>query len=308
MPEYWRIRVIVGNTEDRTRDAWNRDEVGVWYGASTAQDCIDALVQNNVTPANYLWNLPANRALNWDITDGFFRPLVRFTQIPVGDWAVVFFRETQQIGIAQICSIIQSDENHLLNLNGEIFKFRKLCNKRIFRLSHLPGAYHLLPGWGFGNVNRINGLQKHVSLLIQSQTEADVSRALRAMPHNDLLDFLGAAEWESFCTAYLIIEEGFVPTGLSTGRALPVVDIVGRRRGDGSRIYAQCKKDPNSQEVSNEFRALCSTLAARDTAYFFAYGGCHGNRENITVFDRDCAQRWVATENGRRYIELFTAA
>ncbi|MGH9439114.1 MAG: hypothetical protein ACRD22_14750, partial [Terriglobia bacterium] len=221
---------------------------------------------------------------------------------------IVFFKETQQIGVAQICSGILSGESHPLNLREQIFKFRKLCNKKTFRLSHLPDAYHLLSTQGRSNVYRFNGMRRHADLLAQSQTEQDVSRAFREMESEDFLDFLGAAEWESFCTAYLITEEGFVPTGLSTGRTLPVVDIVGRRRENGSRIYAQCKKDLNPRQISDEFRALCSTLDPDDTAYFFAYGGCHGNHENMTVFDRDCALRWAATGNGRRYIELLTAA
>jgi hypothetical protein len=48
-------------------------------------------------------------------------------------------------------------------------------------------------------------------------------------------DLLGASAWESFAFAYLILECEFIPTGLSTGRTLPIADIVGRRRSDGSR-------------------------------------------------------------------------
>ncbi|HEX5452939.1 MAG TPA: hypothetical protein VFX06_04035 [Stellaceae bacterium] len=307
MADSWRIRVKVGKIDDYTREAWDRCEVGVWYGAWSAQDFRDAVSQKNVASATYLRNLPDQKNLAWNESDSFFYPAIKFGNIPNGDWIVVFLRETQEIGVAQICAEIQSEKNHPLNLYGETFKFRKLADKKKFKLSHLPGAYCLLPAQGRGNVHRFNGMQGHVDLLVKSQAEEDVSQALHQMQSEEFLDFLGAAEWESFCTAYLIIEEDLVPTGVSTGRTLPVFDIVGRRRRDGSRLYAQCKKDPNPQLMREEFLAVCSTLGPDDTAYFFGYGGCNNNNGAVTVFDKNSALNWLNTENGRHYFELFAA-
>ena len=96
-----------------------------------------------------------------------------------------------------------------------------------------------------------------------------------------------------------------MPTGLSIGRTLPTVDIIGRRR-DGSHIFAQCKKHPTAQSIARDFLTLSESLAPEDTAFYFAYGGClKESRSNIRVIDRENALRWAETRNGQLYRRLL---
>ena len=88
-------------------------------------------------------------------------------------------------------------------------------------------------------VHRLHAMRDQVRLLAQRPDAAAVRRAFSALSFDDMLDALGPSAWESFCTAYLIIEHGFVPTGLRTGSTLETVDIVGRCVSDGSHIMAQ---------------------------------------------------------------------
>jgi len=189
--------------------------------------------------------------------------------------------------------------------NGELFKYRRICDKKTFRLSRLPDAYWLLAAQGRSNVHQFNNIWEHVKLLAEHVNEDAINRAFGQRPFDELLDLLGASAWESFCFAYLIWEEDFVPTGLSTGRTLPTGDIVGRRR-NGSRIVAQCKKHPTEQPIEPEFRKLSESLAIEDTAFYFAYGGCSEEVPNsVRVIDRKFALQWADSENGQLYRKLL---
>jgi hypothetical protein len=44
MPDarYWRVRMKVAGWHDRSEAAWERGEVGIWYGAWTASDWREA--------------------------------------------------------------------------------------------------------------------------------------------------------------------------------------------------------------------------------------------------------------------------
>jgi hypothetical protein len=44
---HWRIRKKYAATEDLSPQAWEGNEVGIWYGASTTQDFGDALKEPN---------------------------------------------------------------------------------------------------------------------------------------------------------------------------------------------------------------------------------------------------------------------
>jgi len=167
----------------------------------------------------------------------------RFKDISDEDWVVIYLSDTQEIGLAKVKGSLCSKAKHPLNLNhGELFKYRRIRDKKTFRLLRLPDAYWLFPTQGRGNVHQFNNMREHVRLLAEHLNEDAINRAISQRPFDEMLDILGASAWESFCFAYLIWEEGFVPTGLSTGRTLPTVDIIGRRR-NGSRVFAQCKTD-----------------------------------------------------------------
>lgn len=305
----WRIRGKAEGDWDRAAEAWERDEVGIWYGAWTAAELECAIAEKPADPQDYLRNVPAQRELAKQ--DAFWETFslssaIRFGRdITEGDWVLVFLREVQQLGVARVCSPVRSKLEHPLNTEHEIFKYRKIKDKKIFRLSRLPDAYRLIPTQGRGNVHQFNSMREHVGLLLANADEVAVNLALREMPFDKLLEFLGASAWESFCFAYLIVEEDFLPTGLSTGRTLPNVDIVGRRSTDGCRIIAQCKKHPYAQPIDPDFVSIAE--GSEGIAYYFAFGGCtSAHPQNIRVVDRETALRWVTTMNGARFYELLT--
>src|SRR5271165_4259159 len=105
-PRYWRIRLKVAYSDEFTKEAWDRDEVGVWYGAWTSHDLTDALDRNASDPSAYLMELPSQRALGWNNLD--VGAAIRFTRITGDDWVMVFLRESQEIGLAQVCSELSS--------------------------------------------------------------------------------------------------------------------------------------------------------------------------------------------------------
>ena len=164
-----------------------------------------------------------------------------------------------------------SESGHPLNTNaGEIFKYRKIRDKKTFALAQLPDAYRLVPTQGRCNVHEFSRMYEHVKLLAEHATADEIVGVLGKMPFDQQLDLMGASSWESFCVSWLIMEQSFIPTGLSTGRTLKALDIVGRNRLSGKRIVAQCKKDPHPVSIEEDF---VRSLAPDDEGYYFAYGG-----------------------------------
>ena len=262
----WRIRVKNRNI-DRTRAAWDRNEIGVWFDRSS-------------------------------------EVAIRLENIPESDWVLTYLKDHQALGIAKVKGPLRCEVNHPLNIEKEVFSYRKIYRKRIYRLSDLPDVYRILPSQGRATVYLLRATWHLTQLLIASPNTVAVKKALSEMPFNDLLQFLGPSAWESFCFAYLIMEEGFIPTGLSIGRTLPDVDIVGRRRRDGRRIIAQCKKDDKPRDIDQRFRVAVSP---GDIAYYFAFGGCSAKvPKGISVIDRAAAINWSKTSaNGRCFRRLL---
>lgn len=129
------------------------------------------------------------------------------------------------------------------------------------------------------------------------------------MPFDHLIDLLGASAWEPVCTAYLTLEHGFVPTGLRTGSTLPVFDIVGRSAPDGTRIFAQCKKNPGPSEIPEEFITALGHHSGTCLAFYFAFGGCHGPvPEIVQVIGREEMLAWVQTSLGAMYRGFLAGA
>lgn len=147
-------------------------------------------------------------------------------------------------------------------------------------------------------------MHEHVKLLGEHATAYDILSELARMPFDQRLHLMGASAWESFCVAWLIMERSFIPTGLSTGRTLKAVDIVGRNRSTGRRIIAQCKKDPYLVSIEEGFSSI---LASDDEGFYFAYGGCSDlvPGSTITIIDCSHAREWAETENGRLFQRLF---
>jgi hypothetical protein len=302
---YWRIRMRDWQS-DRTQEAWENNEVGIWYGAWTMEDYEYALLNHPTAISDHLKTCSEKRNPEWKWNPDV-GPMRRFIGIKETDWVVVYLRKAKEIGIARVCSSVQSRLNHPFNDGGEIFKYRKITNKKQFRIPSLPDAYSLIPSQGRGNVFQLRGMSKHIELLAESEDESSVYRALATKSFDELLDLLGASAWESFCVAYLILEEGFVPTGLSTGRTLPNLDIVGRRKSDGMRVIAQCKKDVSTESIDERFVEVCASLdGVRHVAYYFAFGGVLGKvPPGVKVVDKAEIVHWTQGENGGRYQQLF---
>lgn len=310
MSAYWRVRLKVRSSSgdvELSRSAWDRDEVGIWYGAWTPVDLADANARSSerIEVALQLSALPAQRMLSWSVSAGYVDTARRFNDISEEDWVVLYLNDTREIGLAKVRGPLCFDPAHPLNCEGEIFKYRKITEKKTFSLMRLPDAYRLIAAQGRGNVHQFHGMNEHVRLLADNPNEEGVNQAFRKKPFDQLLEVLGASAWESFCFAYLIWEEDFVPTGLSIGRTLPTVDIIGRRR-NGSRILAQCKKSPDKKPIDPEFQELADSLTPEDTAFYFAYGGCNGEvSPNVKVIDRKAAVQWTDTESGQLYRRLL---
>ena len=303
---YWRVRLRVNGARDFSDEAWERDEVGIWYGAWNADDLQNAHSSGHdvLTSLNLL---PAQRQLRWKITLSHLKTVLRFESIAATDWILVYLPKQQTLGLAQIHGRMKSSPNHPFNNwndQGEIFKYRKVRTKKVFKISDLPDAYRLLSAQGRSNVHEFHGMRDHVKLLAAHPTANALRDSIRKMPFEKLLDFFGASGWESFCFAYLIMEEKFVPTGLSIGRTMKDVDIVGRGQRDGCRIIAQCKKHPDPRPVDINF---LSAISPNDTAYYFAYGGISGKRpSNLKIITGSDALKWATfRKSGQLYRKLL---
>ena len=165
-------------------------------------------------------------------------------------------------------------------------------------------AYQLIGSQGQGNVFQYNAMRRHVLTLVQFANANAIFAHMKTLELSDLLDFLGAKSWESFCCAYLIAEEGFLPTGLSAGGTLSVLDLIGRRVSDGVRLYAQCKKSSDKMVIDDQFLALAK-LQHDATLFYFAYGGVVSKPSNVRVFTKIDALNWAETAKGRQYVALL---
>src|SRR5205823_5580213 len=136
---YWRIRMRTGD-DDYSEEAWNRNEVGIWYGAWTASDFAKAEASGD--GPKYLTALPKQKALRWKVTPGYSYTGRRFRDIPNRHWVVAYFKN--QLHLARITGKMRSERSHPLNTD-EIFKYRKIREKKSFSLAKLPDVYRLVP-------------------------------------------------------------------------------------------------------------------------------------------------------------------
>jgi len=299
-PAYWRIRMKYAQ-EELTREAWDRNEVGIWYGAWSAKDLVAALKRPG--PLEYLSQVNKKNGSAWDVVPrGFLSLARRFGSITRKDWVLVYFDGA--LHLAHVCSEIRSSPNHPLNRGGELFKYRKISHKKPFSLDRLPDAFRLLRAAGRGNVFQPRGSGDLVKLLGQALDEEEVTKQLETTDFDTFLRLLGPTSWESVCQAYLSIEFHFIPTGLRYGGTLPDFDIVGRRSTDGARILAQCKKNPNPAAMEAAFIDGIGKPTKRLMAFYFTYGGCTGVfPAHAKVIDRNCIIRWSKTRSGSRYFK-----
>ena len=69
-----------------------------------------------------------------------------------------------------------------------------------------------------------------LNLLVGEESEEEVTSAFDSLRWEEWITALGPKGWETLCLGYLILEHGFLPTGMSVGGTLADVDIVGRLR------------------------------------------------------------------------------
>jgi hypothetical protein len=172
MTRYWRIRLKDGTAHDFSQDAWDRNEVGIWYGGWSESDLAAAerVSGNPGEVATYLSDVPAQGQLDWKVSTNFVSTAKRFRDIPEDDWVIVYPASSQEIGLARGSGDLASNANHRLNTNGELFKYRKIGDKKTFKISRLPDAYRLVPTQGRGNIHQFNDMREHVRLLAGSET------------------------------------------------------------------------------------------------------------------------------------------
>lgn len=310
-PDFWRVRMKVSQQIDHSEAAWELGEVGVWYGAWSAGEWRNALLAQPRDPWQELKELPHQRALEWENTD--LSAVRRFDDIKAHDWCVLYLRQRKELALARLEPGVQSRHDHPLNhvyAEGvfETFKYRRISERKSFRIAELPDAYRLLAAQGRANVHLFHAMRDHVRLLGKHPDAAGVRRELAAMTFNDLIDTLGASAWESVCTSYLTLEHGFVPTGLSTGLTLETLDIVGRSTRDGSHILAQCKKHRGAVSIDADFLSAVDAQGPTCKAFFFAFGGCDGDiPAHVHVVGREEMLAWAETEKGSMYRRFLTS-
>ena len=292
----WRLRMSA-HGKDYTEDGWQAGELGIWYGAWSADDL------SHARQADDLNALLEQQKLGWKVRKSYYDTAVRFRDIAESDWVLVYLKRQRCLGLAQLGKPLQSRDQHIFNdKDGEVFKFRQITKKKSFFIEELPDAYQLLAAQGRSNVHELPSMRQHAEALLQYNSSEELLTYVRTLELSDLLDFLGASGWESFCMAYLIAEHRFLPTGLSPGRTLAVLDLVGRRQSDGARIYAQCKKSNTPVEINEDFLSI-----AKDSAllYFFAFGGVIDAPPQMRVFTKEDAVDWASTTSGKRYVSLL---
>ncbi|MGA2433869.1 MAG: hypothetical protein ABSG25_01145 [Bryobacteraceae bacterium] len=277
------------NNRSFEKESWERDEIGIWYGAWSASDLREALA--SPTPVQFLTDLPAQQKLGWVIRPVYYDTITRFRNIPECDWVWTCF--DYQIHFAHAYSEIADDPH--FDQDGERFKIRRIREKKSFDLRCLPDSFLLLTSAGRSNVYELNanGLGRLVAFLADSSDQDEVTRKLSALDMTEILNFFGPSSWESVCEAYLIRKEGFLPTGLHAGGTLKDFDIVGCDKM-GRRVLAQCKKDAQPQAMEPTFVQACEAFPDY-RLFYFAYGGClPGNgTEKAQVVDRKLIEQWL---------------
>jgi hypothetical protein len=302
---YWRVRSRDANRVDRGVDFWTRREIGIWYGGWTATDWLAVADKSDRDIAEYLSSLPRQIACSWPVPSRYVQTMRRFASITADDWVVGYYGGSIHLG--RLDGPVQSSLDHPLNCGKEVFKFRRLQERKSFPLSELPDSYRLIPSAGRSNVHQYHGTTLNlIRWLAASSNSNEVAERVAETPVGEWLDLLGPSEWESVCLGFLIEKEGYLPTGLSVGRTLPELDIVGTSRHSGWKILAQCKKSPYPENISPEFMEMCEPLQSKGHIYYFAYSGFKETIPGwIQPITKDDMLAWLASDSGLSYMHLW---
>jgi len=301
--------------KDVAKLAWESGKVGIWYGGWTAKDLEEALQKG--TPdeqKDWLSNVPAQRQL-FEVTWGFFKTSLRFRRIRELDWVYVYFDEA--LHFAHVTGPLESDAHSELNEKNpsfpsappEVFKYRRIGDKKSFRLGRLPTSFLILRSAGRSNVYEHRTSYWHlVKMLAECKDESEVCERFRGLSLSEWLEWADDKTWEAICEGYLIFEQDFVPTGLRVGGTLADLDIVGYSK-DGTKILAQCKKHPTPLAIEDGFVSLCADFPNPKKLYYFAFRGLVNAPADVRVVDKAALQKWLeTTANGQLYRKLLGLA
>ena len=162
---------------------------------------------------------------------------------------------------------------------GEVFKYRKLYSKKIFRFSELPDSFKVLSQMGRSNIYRVIQMYENAKLLALYNCSADVAEAISKLSIRQQMDLMGPKAWEYVSAAYLTIEKSFVAT-LPIGKTLKNLDHVGVNISNGKRIISQCKKDPHPVPILDSF---LNHVTNDSEAYYCAYGGVTEAKPGVEI-------------------------
>jgi hypothetical protein len=140
-----------------------------------------------------------------------------FDELPENTWIFTYFDGTLHFG--QIADVNPRNEPRF-DWQQEHFKAKGIKNRKSFVVSKLPDAFRLIPSAGQQTLHTLRSHQTLLSILISADNEDDVLKKISELSLPDWIDALGSTGWESICTAYLILEHGFLPTGLLIGGTL----------------------------------------------------------------------------------------
>jgi hypothetical protein len=298
---------------DVSKLAWDSSFVGIWYGGWSAPEFNEALKQTTVAQQiAHLSQLPAQSKL-YELGPREFNTCLRFSKIDPNDWVYVYFDDA--LHFARVQGPLETSESEVFNLKSspdgppELFKYRRISEKKSFRLGQLPLSFLILRSAGRNNVyEHSDSYRQLVKMLAESQTETEVWDRFHKLSIVEWLKLASDKTWEAVCEAYLILEQDFVPVGLKVGGTLADFDIVGYSRG-GARILAQCKKHPDPVHIEPSFVSLCGTFSDPKELYYFAYGGVVQAPPEIQVIDSVVMQSWMdTTANGKLYKKLLGLA
>lgn len=312
-PKYWRIRMTFGaGGKDVTRSAWEKDIVGIWFGGWNAEEFAAAMQKSTVNEQRaYLSQSPAQSRL-FSLSAKDFNTCLKFNSIASTDWVYVYFDEA--FHFARVNAKMETSCSEAFNFKNaafpdsppELFKYRRITEKKSFKLGQLPTPFLILRSAGRSNV-----VHEHndsywilVKMLAGCSSEAEVCEKFGNLSLNEWLDLANDKTWEAISEAYLILEKDFVPVGLKVGGTLPDLDIVGCSR-DGTRILAQCKKHPRPVPIEDKFVSLCATFPDPKELFYFAFGGVSQSQSSIQIVDRTLIKNWIETTvNGKLYRKL----
>ncbi len=265
--------------DDIADEVWPTGHVGIWQGAWTAES----------PPAHPTG--PAEKFLGL---------------VPGEDWVVTIFDAIIHCG--RVAGPVETAPPDFTR-GEEPFKWRAVSATRSFPLPALPDPFRLLQTTGRGTLQRLGSHKDQLAGMLAEQTEASgVQRKFNSLFYSDFekwIALLGPKGWEALATAYLTLEEHYVPTGLTAGGTLPGLDIVGANTVTRERVLAQCKNDRNELAALPE--GIAGELAAFEgKAFLFAFAGCAEGHPLVRTVTGEQVHRWFnETDNGRMYRELI---